>query len=86
MSAFYRAMAAGVLSLHAAYIAWVIFGALFTRSRRGSRRCTLAHCCMESLSKSLDSGVRSRHLNSGLRYAAAFPRIAALSFCTISTL
>jgi hypothetical protein len=33
MSGFYRAMAAGVLSLHAAYIAWVIFGALFTRSR-----------------------------------------------------
>ena len=29
----YRAMAAGVLSLHAVYIAWVIFGALFTRGR-----------------------------------------------------
>jgi hypothetical protein len=29
----YRAMAASVLSLHAAYIAWVIFGALFTRGR-----------------------------------------------------
>jgi hypothetical protein len=29
----YRAMAAGVLSLHAAYIAWVIFGAFFTRGR-----------------------------------------------------
>ncbi len=29
----YRAMATGVLSLHAAYIAWVIFGALFTRGR-----------------------------------------------------
>src|SRR5260370_1620833 len=29
----YRAMAAGVLSLHATYIAWVIFGAFFTRSR-----------------------------------------------------
>jgi hypothetical protein len=26
-------MAAGVLSLHAAYIAWVIFGAFFTRGR-----------------------------------------------------
>ncbi len=29
----YRAMAAGLPSLHAAYIAWVIFGALFTRGR-----------------------------------------------------
>ena len=29
----YRAMATGVLSLHAAYIAWVIFGAFFTRGR-----------------------------------------------------
>lgn len=29
----YRAMAAGVLSLHAAYIAWVIFGAFVTRRR-----------------------------------------------------
>jgi hypothetical protein len=29
----YRAMAASVLSLHAAYIAWVIFGAFFTRRR-----------------------------------------------------
>ena len=29
----YRAMATGVLSLHAAYIAWVIFGAFFTRDR-----------------------------------------------------
>ena len=29
----YRVMAAGVLSLHAAYIAWVIFGAFFTRGR-----------------------------------------------------
>jgi len=29
----YRAMAASVLSLHAAYIAWVIFGAFFTRGR-----------------------------------------------------
>lgn len=29
----YRAMAAGVLSLHAAYIAWVIFGAFLTRGR-----------------------------------------------------
>ena len=33
MPGFYRAMAALVLSLHAAYIAWVIFGALFTRGR-----------------------------------------------------
>jgi hypothetical protein len=29
----YRAMAAGVLALHAAYIAWVMFGTFFTRSR-----------------------------------------------------
>jgi hypothetical protein len=29
----YRAMAAGVLSLHAAYIVWVMFGALLTRGR-----------------------------------------------------
>jgi hypothetical protein len=29
----YRAMAASVLSVHAVYIAWVIFGALFTRGR-----------------------------------------------------
>ncbi len=29
----YRAMAASVLSLHATYIAWVIFGAFFTRGR-----------------------------------------------------
>jgi hypothetical protein len=29
----YRAMAASVLSLHAVYIAWVIFGAFFTRDR-----------------------------------------------------
>ena len=29
----YRAMATGVLSLHVAYIAWVIFGAFFTRGR-----------------------------------------------------
>jgi uncharacterized protein DUF2784 len=29
----YRAMAAAVLSLHAAYIAWVIFGSFFTRRR-----------------------------------------------------
>ena len=29
----YRAMAACVLSLHAAYIAWLIFGAFFTRGR-----------------------------------------------------
>jgi hypothetical protein len=30
---FYRAMAVCVLSLHAGYIAWVIFGAFFTRGR-----------------------------------------------------
>ena len=29
----YRVMAASVLLLHAAYIAWVIFGAFFTRGR-----------------------------------------------------
>ena len=29
----YRTMAASVVSLHAAYIAWVIFGAFFTRGR-----------------------------------------------------
>ena len=29
----YRAMAASVLSLHATYVAWVIFGAFFTRGR-----------------------------------------------------
>jgi uncharacterized protein DUF2784 len=29
----YRAMAVSVLSLHVVYIAWVIFGALFTRGR-----------------------------------------------------
>lgn len=29
----YQAIAASVLSLHAAYIAWVIFGAFFTRGR-----------------------------------------------------
>ena len=29
----YRAVAVGVLSLHAVYIAWVIFGAFFTRGR-----------------------------------------------------
>jgi Protein of Unknown function (DUF2784) len=29
----YRAIAGSVLSLHAAYIAWVIFGAFFTRGR-----------------------------------------------------
>ncbi len=29
----YRAMAGSVLLLHAAYIAWVIFGAFFTRGR-----------------------------------------------------
>jgi hypothetical protein len=29
----YRAMAASVLSLHAVYIAWVVFGAFFTRGR-----------------------------------------------------
>ncbi len=29
----YRLMAASVLSLHAAYIAWVIFGGFFTRGR-----------------------------------------------------
>jgi hypothetical protein len=29
----YRAMAAGVLSVHVAYIAWVIFGAFLTRRR-----------------------------------------------------
>lgn len=33
MPGFYRAMAALVLLLHAIYIAWVIFGALFTRGR-----------------------------------------------------
>ena len=33
MPGFYRAMAALVLLLHAVYIAWVIFGALFTRGR-----------------------------------------------------
>ncbi len=29
----YRAMAAGVLSLHAAYVAWVMLGAFYTRGR-----------------------------------------------------
>ena len=33
MPGFYRAMAALVLLLHAAYIVWVIFGGLFTRGR-----------------------------------------------------
>lgn len=33
MPGFYREMAALVLLLHAIYIAWVIFGALFTRGR-----------------------------------------------------
>lgn len=33
MPGFYRAMAALVLLLHTAYIAWVIFGILFTRGR-----------------------------------------------------
>ena len=41
----YRAIAVGVLSLHAAYIAWVIFGAFLTRGR--PRRCTLPRWCME---------------------------------------
>jgi hypothetical protein len=38
----YRAMATGVLSLHAAYIAWVIFGALIharPAAARGAARC-----------------------------------------------
>jgi hypothetical protein len=29
----YRAMAAGVLSLHTVYLVWVVFGAFLTRSR-----------------------------------------------------
>jgi Protein of Unknown function (DUF2784) len=33
VSGLYRAMAASVLLLHAAYIAWVILGAFFTRGR-----------------------------------------------------
>jgi len=33
LEGWYRAIAAGVLSLHAAYIVWVIFGALWTRAR-----------------------------------------------------
>ena len=40
----YRAMAAGVLSLHAAYIVWVMFGALLTRGRP---LYTLPRWCME---------------------------------------
>ncbi len=37
----YRAIAASVLSLHAADITWVIFGAFFTRGR--SRLAALTH-------------------------------------------
>jgi len=33
MPTFYRGLAASVLSLHAAYIAWVMFGTFFTRGR-----------------------------------------------------
>jgi hypothetical protein len=31
--AWYRTLSAGVLLVHAAYIAWVVFGAFFTRGR-----------------------------------------------------
>ncbi len=41
-SGLYRAMAAGVLSLHAAHIVWVIFGAFLTRGRRWLARLDAA--------------------------------------------
>ena len=83
MPGFYRAMAAVVLLLHVVYITWVIFGELFTWGRPRLAVLQSPRCCMELSSKSLDSGARSRRLNSGSRHAAAFPLITELSFCTI---
>jgi hypothetical protein len=77
-------MAACVLSLHATYIAWFIFGAFFTRGRSRLAALHLRRWGMARSSKSLVSGARSRRLKSGLRRAAAFHLIAVLSFRTTS--
>ena len=80
----YRAIATSVVSLHAAYIAWVIFGAFFTRGRPRLAALHLVTLVYGVIIESLVSGARSRRLKPGSRCVAAFRLIAALSFCTTS--
>ncbi|SRR5216684_3725736 len=80
----YRAMAASVVSLHAVYIAWVIFGAFFTRGRPRLAALHVATLVYGMIIESLVSGAPSQRWKSGLRCGAAFQLIAGLSFCTTS--
>ena len=81
----YRAMAASVVSLHAVYIAWVIFGAFFTRGRPRLAALHVATLVYGMIIESLVSGAPSQRWKSGLSCGAAFQLIAGLSFCTTST-
>jgi Protein of Unknown function (DUF2784) len=77
----YRAMAASVLSLHAAYIAWVIFGIFFTRGRP---RLAALHLGTLVYGVIIEIWCPLTRLKHRLRCAITFQPIAALSFYTTS--
>ena len=78
----YRAMAAGVLSLHAAYIVWVIFGAFFTRGRPQVAALHVATLVYGMIVEIFGFWCPLTALETCV---VTFRPIAALSFCTTST-
>jgi hypothetical protein len=82
---FYRAMAAGVLSLHASYIAWVTFDAFFTRGRPRVAALHVATLVYGMIVEIFGFWCPRTALKRGFRCVVTFRPIAALSFCTTST-
>src|SRR5712664_4492202 len=81
----YRAMAASVLLFHAAYIAWVIFGAFFTRGRPRLAALHVATLVYGMIVEIFGLWCPLTRWKGGLTCVAKFQSIAALSFCTTST-
>jgi len=78
-------MAACVLSLHAAYIAWVIFGAFFTRGRPRLAALHVAALVYGVIVEIFGFWCPLTALEEWLACVARFCPIAALSFSTTST-
>ncbi len=81
----YRAMATGVLSLHAAYIAWVIFGALFTRGRPRLAALHVATLVYGLIMEIFGFWCPLTALETSLEVRGNVPAYHGLSFCTTST-
>jgi hypothetical protein len=81
----YRAMGASVLSLHAAYIAWVIFGAFFTRGRPRLAALHVATLLYGMIVEIFGFWCPLTALEAWLEVVVTFRPIAVLSFCTTST-